>query len=120
MKKSILRFIIFSSAVLITKVVYDFIMYMLPIIKSTHNPYYDVLIGMLLQVILFLPLYNLIFSFSEKFMDYYLKMGKKTIKQEIIAIAGGYLVLLIIVFCLLLKLKFGISALEQLVKLVSR
>lgn len=119
MKKYFINFIIFSSAVLITKVCYDFIMFLLPIVRSTHNPYYDVLIGMVLQVILFLPLYNVIFSLSEKFMNHYIKASKKTIRQEFVALFLGYLLLLFVVFVLLLKLKFGINFFEEMIKYVS-
>ncbi|MFN0048857.1 MAG: hypothetical protein ACKVOU_07035 [Cytophagales bacterium] len=119
MKKHFINFIIFSSAVLITKVCYDFVMFLLPIVRSTNNPYYDVLIGMALQIILFLPLYNVIFSLSEKFMNHYIKASKKTMRQEILALILGYLLLLLIVFVLLLKMKFGLSAFEELAKFIS-
>ena len=120
MKKHFINFIIFSSAVLITKLCYDFAMFLLPIVRTTRNPYYDVLIGMLLQVILFLPLYNLIFTLSEKFMNHYIRASKKTMKQEMLALVGGYILLLVIVFILLLKLKFGISIFEEIANLIKR
>lgn len=117
MKKHFINFLIFSSAVLITKVCYDFVMFLLPIIKSTHNPYIDVLIGMSLLVALFLPLNNFIFMLSEKFMRHYIKLSKKTMRQELLGLILGYVVLLFIVFVLLLKLKFGINFFEELIKL---
>jgi hypothetical protein len=74
---------------------------------------------MTLQVILFLPLYNVIFMISEKFMNHYIKASKKTIRQEFLALTLGYLFLLFIVFVLLLKLKFGISLFEEIIKAIS-
>ncbi len=120
MKKHFINFIIFSSAVLITKVCYDFIMYLLPVVRSTKNAYFDVLLGMSLLVVLFLPLNNVIYSLSERSMQNYIKVSKKTMRQEIVAILLAYLLLLIVVFAILMKLKFGINVLAELSNLIRR
>ncbi|MDX2194925.1 MAG: hypothetical protein NW207_00775 [Cytophagales bacterium] len=114
MKKQLTRFIIFSTSGLITKVIYDFLMLVLPIIHSTKNPYYDVLIGMGLTVLLFLPLYNFIFVYAEKAMAYYVKITKKTLDNEILSLSIAYLILLVLVLAALVKIKFGVNMFDDI------
>ena len=109
MKKWIIKAIVYSISVLFTKLVYDFIMSIAPIVKSTRNAYFDVLLGMVLTLCLFAPLYSVVFIVAEKISDFYIGVNKKMHKHSIKGLIIGFVFVLFLLFTGFLYLKFKIN-----------
>ncbi|KOY86697.1 hypothetical protein AD998_11565 [bacterium 336/3] len=103
--------------VLITKLVYDFLMYVLPVIQSTKNPYYDVLIGMGLTIIVFYPVYGFIHTIVEKVSKMVIKADGRKKTTQYIEMTVGFLVIVALVFAGLMKIKREINVFQEIFKL---
>ncbi len=98
--------------VLITKLVFDSLMYLLPVIQSTNNPYFDVLIGMGLTIVVFYPVYGLIHSFVEKISKAIIKADKRKKSSQYISITIGFLIIITFIFIGMMKIKKDINVFE--------
>ncbi len=116
MLKNFRKFVIYSFTVLLTKLIYDVIMKLLPVIKSTKNPYYDVLIGMGLTLIIFYPLYGLTHNWMEKFSGHYVKHAKKIHRNNFLALLIAFIVGLIILFGCFMMVKFNINIVMEAIR----
>lgn len=108
-EKKYAEVIVFTITVLIAKLAYDLIMKSLPVIQSTSSKYYDVMIGMVLTVAVFFPLYNIVHSSIEKQMIGYINNSKKMHKHNLIGMTVAFAGLLLILFGLFMKVKFNIN-----------
>lgn len=108
------KFAVYSFSVLLTKLVYDLVMKALPIIKTTHNPYLDVAIGMGLTLIIFYPLYKLTSNWMKIFSGHYVKHTKKIHRNNFIALLIGYVAGIIILFGCFMLVKFNINIVKDL------
>ncbi len=113
MTKNFKKFMVYTFTVLITKLVYDVIMKLLPVIKSTKNPYFDVAIGMSLTLIIFYPFYVFTHTWTEKFSDHYVKHARKIHRNSFISLLTAYLAGILIIFGFYMMLKFHINIVTE-------
>lgn len=118
MVKNFRKFIIYAFTVWLTKLLYDVIMKLLPVVKSTKNPYFDVLIGMSLTLIIFYPLYGLTHNWMEKFSGHYIKHAKKIHRNNFLALLIAFVLGFIVLFCCFMLLKFNINVVMEIVNWV--
>lgn len=118
MKKQYAQFIIYSTTVLVVKLAYDYLMTILPVVKSTKSPYLDVLIGMVLTLILFIPLYDIVHNALKGKIDTYIETSKKFHKKQMVGMTVGYILMLIVLFGCFVKLKFDINIITEILKKV--
>src|SRR4051812_19680042 len=109
MLKKLKKFTVYTFTVLFTKLLYDLVMHFLPVIKSTHNPYFDVAIGMSLTLILFYPLYGFAHTWMEKFSGHYVKHARKIHSNSVLALSIAYVIGIVILFGCFMMLKFNIN-----------
>ena len=81
----------------------------IPVIKSTSSKYYDVMIGMVLTVAVFFPLYNLVHSAIENQVIGYINNSKKMHKHNLVGMTVAFAGLLLVLFGLFMKVKFNIN-----------
>lgn len=105
--------------VLITKLAFDFLMYFLPVIQSTNNPYTDVLIGMGLTIVVFYPIYGLIHSGVEKVSKLIINTDGRKNNTQFIKITVVFLLVFVLLFAGFLKLKRDINLFEVIYNLFS-
>jgi uncharacterized protein YacL len=91
----------------------------LPTIKSTHNPYFDVALGMVLTLIIFYPLYKLTSNWMKLFSGHYVKHAKKIHRNNSIALFIGFLIGIIILFGCFMMIKFNINVISEIVDEIS-
>lgn len=103
--------------VLITKFVFDCLMYFLPVVQSTQNAYYDVLIGMGLTIIVFYPVYGIIHKSVEKISKIIIKTDKRKRTGEYVSVLIGFFVIITLIFIGMMKIKKDINVLQQLLLL---
>jgi uncharacterized protein YacL len=107
------KFMIYTFTVLCSKLVYDASMKLLPVIKSTKNPYLDVAIGMTLTLIIFYPFYGFAHKWVEKFSGHYVKHARKIHKNSFVALLIGYSIGVFILFACFMLVKFNINILQE-------
>jgi hypothetical protein len=113
MTKNFKKFMVYTFTVLVSKLVYDVIMKLLPVIKSTHNPYFDVAIGMTLTLIIFYPFYGFTHKWMEKFSGHYVKHAKIIHRNNFIALVIAYVIGVLILFGCYMMLKFNINIVTE-------
>jgi hypothetical protein len=113
MTKNFKKFMIYTFTVLVSKLVYDVIIKLLPVIKTTHNPYFDVAIGMTLTLIIFYPFYGFTHKWMEKFSGHYVKHAKKIHSNDLVALFIAYVVGLLILFGCYMMLRFNINIITE-------
>lgn len=111
--KNFRKFFIYSFTVLCTKLLYDVILKLLPVIKSTRNPYFDVAIGMVLALIIFYPIYAFTRNWMERFSHHYIKYSGKLHRNRLFALVLAYLFGMLVLFACFLKVKFDINIISD-------
>lgn len=114
MKAKITTAFVYIFTVLLTKLCFDFVIYIMPVIQSTKNAYYDVLIGMLLTVVVFYPMYGGIHSLVEKLSNWFIKTENKRKKSYLIKLFIVFLILNTLLFAGFMKIKRDINIFQDL------
>ena len=113
MYKHLRKFTIYSFTVLLAKLIYDVIIELLPVIKSTRNPYFDVAIGMGLTLIVFYPLYGLAHAWMEKVSGHYVKHSRGIHSNRTFALIVSYIFGIIVLFGCFMMVKFEINIVAE-------
>ena len=116
--KGFKKFAVYSFTVLLSKLIYDVIIKLLPVIKSTHNPYFDVAIGMTLTLIIFYPLYGFAHNWMNIVSGHVVKHSKKLHRNGFLALLIAYLMGLTILFGCFMMLKFNINIVDEAIDAV--
>ncbi|TAG54491.1 MAG: hypothetical protein EAZ27_08940 [Cytophagales bacterium] len=100
--------------VLITKLAFDSLMYFLPVVGSTKNPYIDVLIGMILTIFIFYPVYGLIHKMVEKVSKKIIQTDKRKKISQYTWITVGFVFVFVFIFAGFMKIKRNINVFYEL------
>ncbi len=107
------KYLILILTVLIADLVSEFIMHKLSYSKDAHHPYYSTMIGMLVTVAVFAPLLAIMDAIVGNLADAYVKKTKKAAGGSVQGFVIATIVGLGILYCLYLKVWFGIDMLHK-------
>ncbi len=93
---------------------FDTVVFFIPVIQSTKNPYIDVLIGMAVTVIVFYPMNGIFQNYSGTAVGHYIRRSKAVHKNRIAGIVIGYVVGMTLIFIAFMYVKFRINVFERI------
>lgn len=94
--------------------------YIVNVINSYYKErtYLSVLIGMLVTVLVFVPMFGLVRSFMDKASKSYLKASKKVAKKSSTGLLVGFLIAFIVLFVFFAKIRHNIDVLANIATVI--